>query len=72
MVVGIDEDGPAKRAGLFAGDILTAWNGEAIAGVRDVYRRLGPDSVGATVVLDVIRANQPAKIEVVVGERAHK
>ena len=72
MVVGIDEDGPGKRAGLFAGDILTAWNGEAIAGVRDVYRRLGPDSVGMTVVLDVIRANQPAKIEVVVGERPHK
>ena len=43
----LDEDGPAKKAGLFIGDVITGWNGEAVDGPRDLIRRLGPDSVGA-------------------------
>jgi len=63
----VDADGPAKRAGVHVGDVLTAWSGEPIRDVHDVFRRLGPDTVGSTVTLDVTRANQPASIEVVVA-----
>jgi S1-C subfamily serine protease len=72
IVVSLDEDGPAKRAGIFVGDTLTAWNGEPIHGVRDVFRRLGPDTVGSTITLDVTRANQQTRVEVVVSERPHR
>jgi S1-C subfamily serine protease len=72
IVVRLDENGPAKRAGLFVGDILTGWNGEPIHGVRDVFERLGPDTIGSTVAFDVMRANQHTRIEVAVGERPHK
>ncbi|MBX9823388.1 MAG: S1C family serine protease [Xanthobacteraceae bacterium] len=72
IVVRLDDDGPAKRAGILVGDTLTAWNGAPIHGVHDVFRRLGPDTVGSTVVLDVTRANQQTKVEVVVGERPHR
>ena len=72
IVVGLDESGPARRAGLLVGDILTAWNGEPIRGMRDVMRRLGPDSVGATVALDLSRGGRPARVEVVVAERSHR
>ena len=72
VVVKVDADGPAKRAGVHVGDVLTAWSGEPIRDVHDVFRRLGPDTVGSTVTLDVTRANQPASIEVVVGERPHR
>jgi S1-C subfamily serine protease len=72
IVVKLDENGPAKRAGLFVGDILIAWNGEPIRGVRDVFKRLGPDTVGSTVTFDVMRANQQTRVEVAVGERPHK
>jgi S1-C subfamily serine protease len=72
IVIKLDENGPAKRAGLFVGDILIAWNGEPIRGVRDVFRRLGPDTVGSTVTFDVMRANQQTTIKVAVGERPHK
>jgi S1-C subfamily serine protease len=72
IIVQIDEGGPAKRAGLFVGDVLSAWNGEAITSVRDVFRRLGPDAVGATVTLDIVRANQPLRIDVAISERPHK
>jgi S1-C subfamily serine protease len=72
IVVSLDENGPARRAGIFVGDILTAWNGEPIHGVQGVFRRLGPDTVGSTVTLDVTRANEQARVEVVVGERPHR
>lgn len=72
MVVRVDDNGPARRAGIFAGDILTAWNGERLEGVHGVFRRLGPDTVGSAVTLDVTRANKPTRIEVVIGERPHK
>jgi S1-C subfamily serine protease len=69
MVMSIDEDGPSKAAGLLVGDIVTAWNGEEVAGVRDLLRRLGPDSVGAKVVLGIIRAGETASIEVAIAAR---
>ena len=72
IVVRLDEDGPAKRAGILVGDILIAWNGEPIRGVRDVFKRLGPDTVGSKITFDVVRANQQIKVEVAVGERPHK
>jgi S1-C subfamily serine protease len=72
IVIRLDENGPAQQAGILVGDILTAWNGEPIRGVRDVFTRLGPDTVGSTITLDVVRANQQTKIDIAVGERPHK
>jgi S1-C subfamily serine protease len=72
IVVKLDENGPAKRAGICIGDTLIAWNGEPIRAVRDVLKQLGPDAVGSTVMLEVIRANQRTKVEVAVGERPHR
>lgn len=72
VVVKVDADSPAKRAGIHVGDVVTAWSGEPIRDVHDMFRRLGPDTVGSTVTLDVRRANQPARIEVVIGERPHR
>jgi S1-C subfamily serine protease len=72
IVVKIDSNGPAKRAGILVGDVLTAWNGEPLRGVRDVFKRLGPDAVGSTITFDVTRADQHIKVAVAIGERPHK
>lgn len=71
-VARVDADSPAKRAGIHVGDVLTTWNGEPIHDAHDVFRRLGPDTLGSTVALEVTRANQPVSIEIAVGERPHK
>lgn len=72
IVVKLDQDGPGAKAGLLVGDSIVSWNGEAVAGVREIFRQLGPESVGTTVVLGILRAHQPATIDIVVGERPHK
>ncbi|MGO4711637.1 S1C family serine protease [Bradyrhizobium sp. 2TAF24] len=72
IIVRLDDGGPAATAGLVVGDSIISWNGEAISGVRDIFRRLGPDSVGTTVKLGLLRAHQPATIDIVVGQRPLK
>ena len=39
IVVRLDDNGPAKGAGILVGDILTAWNGEPIRGGRGDHVR---------------------------------
>ena len=69
LVVSIDPDGPAARAGLLVGDIVVTWNAKPIDRVRDVMHLLGMDSVGATVDLQLIRGGGPTTLKVALGER---
>jgi S1-C subfamily serine protease len=69
LVVSIDPDGPAARAGLLVGDIVLAWNAEQVDRVRDVIHLLGPDSAGKTVDLGLIRGGTPMPLKIVIGER---
>jgi S1-C subfamily serine protease len=69
LVVSIDPDGPAARAGLLVGDIIMTWNAKPIDRVRDVMHLLGVDSVGATVDLQLIRGGAPTTLKVALGER---
>ena len=69
LVVSIDPDGPSARAGMHVGDIVATWDGKPIDRVREVMRLLGPESVGSTVDLGLIRAGSPAALKIVVGER---
>jgi S1-C subfamily serine protease len=69
LVVSIDSDGPAGRAGLLVGDIVMTWNAKPIDRVRDVMHLLGADSVGTTVDLELIRGGAPTTLRVVLGER---
>jgi S1-C subfamily serine protease len=70
LVVSLDPDGPAARAGLMVGDIVTAWNAQAVDRVREVMRLLGPESVGRTVDLGLLRGGAAAALKIVIGERA--
>ena len=69
LVVSIDPDGPAARAGLLVGDIVMTWNAKPIDRVRDVMHLLGVDSVDATVDLQLIRGGAPTTLKVALGER---
>jgi S1-C subfamily serine protease len=69
IVVSIDPDGPAKRAGLMLGDIITNWNGDPLTGVRDLLRHLGPSSVGKVVDVALLRAGSDTQVSITIGER---
>lgn len=69
MVMSLEAGGPAEKAGLVVGDIITSWNGETVEGVRDLIRQIGPDSVGKTVALGILRGGEARNLDVVVGAR---
>jgi S1-C subfamily serine protease len=69
LVVSLDPDGPAARAGLVIGDVITGWAGSPVTQVREVMRLLGPDSVGRTVELQLLRGGNPTSLSVTLGER---
>lgn len=69
MVMGLDDNGPAKAAGLHVGDIIVAWNGEPVEGPRGLMRRLGPDSAGAEVTFGILRGGSRSEVAVTIGEK---
>lgn len=69
LVVSLDPAGPSARAGMLVGDIVTTWSGKPIDRVREVFRLLGPESIGSTVALGLLRGGAPSEIKVVIGER---
>jgi S1-C subfamily serine protease len=69
MVVSVDVNGPAHKAGVLQGDVITAWDGEPVRRLGDVLERLGPDSVGHTATLSLVRAGQPASAQATIVER---
>jgi len=69
MVMSLDDSGPAKAAGLHVGDIIVAWNGEAVRGPRELIRKLGPDSAGTTVTLGVSSGGAERDVSITIGEK---
>ena len=69
LIANLDPEGPAARAGLLVGDVITAWNETPVERTRDVMRLLGPDSVGKSVELKLVRGGAPSAVKITVGER---
>jgi S1-C subfamily serine protease len=69
MVMSLDDNGPAKAAGLHVGDIIVAWNGEAVPGPRELIRKLGPDSAGTSVTLGVSSGGVQRDVSITIGEK---
>jgi S1-C subfamily serine protease len=72
MVMSVDKTGPAAAAGIRQGDVIVAWNGEKLSGVRALLRALGPESVGSVVDVAVRRADEPMNFKLTIGERPER
>lgn len=68
LVQGVEAGGPADKAGLKTGDVITQINGRdtpSIAVLRSVVTNCVP---GQPATVDVVRDGQPQEIKVVLGE----
>jgi len=68
MVLGVEENSPAKRAGLREGDIIVALEGQPVAGVDDLHRVLTDVRVGVSCALTVLRWTDKLELKVVPEE----
>ena len=55
MVVSITPSGPAEHAGLRLGDVLLAIDGQSVGGQNALRAYLGPERVGSTIELKLMR-----------------
>jgi S1-C subfamily serine protease len=70
LIIGVETDSPAGRAGLMLGDTLIALAGQTIRQMDDLMYVLSGDRIGTLVTARVIRGGEPKDIPVVIGERA--
>ena len=61
-------DGPAVKAGIQAGDVITAVNGKPVKDARDLARQIGAMAPGASVKLTVLRKGEEKTVTLTLGE----
>ncbi len=69
MVMSVDPKGPGAAADLRQGDIITKWSGQPIEDMKTIMRAMGPDSVGTTVQLSILRAGETVEASLTLSER---
>ena len=69
LVARVLDDGPAARAGVKVGDVITAINNEEISSEMDVLRTVRPLKQGATADLDIVRDGRTMSLTVAINER---
>ena len=73
LLLSVEPDAPASRAGLLIGDVIVAIDGQSVEGFDQLLDVLGAgDVVGKKLRLEVVRAGQPVSVDVVIGERPRR
>ncbi|MDO5612110.1 MAG: Do family serine endopeptidase [Paracoccus sp. (in: a-proteobacteria)] len=62
-------DGPAKDAGMRAGDVITSFAGGEVSDTRELVRRVADAPAGEAVEVVVQREGQPVTLSVTLGRR---
>lgn len=61
-------NGPAAKAGIESGDVITAVNGDAVKDARELARTIGGMAPGATVKLNVLHKGQDKVVNLTLGQ----
>jgi S1-C subfamily serine protease len=72
VVAGVEPTSPADRAGLVAGDVLLALDGQAVTGADDLIRILTGDKIGRKVEIDVLREGERRRLALTPEERQRR
>jgi serine protease Do len=68
LVADPQKDGPAAKAGVEAGDVITAANGQSVKDARELARVIGGIAPGSTVKLDVLHKGQSKVVSLTLGQ----
>jgi serine protease Do len=68
LVAEPQSDGPAVKAGIQSGDVITAVNGQPVKDARDLAKRISNIAPGTKVTLGLVSKGTEKTIEVTLGE----
>jgi len=72
VVLSVEPDGPAARAGLMVGDVIISLGEDPVEDPDQVLELLGGDVVGHTLKVELLRGGKQERVELVVGERPRR
>ena len=68
MIMSVENDGPATKAGILQGDILVTLDNSPIRHVDDLQSLLGSDRIGKSVPARLVRSGQLQQVAVTIGQ----
>ena len=68
LVAEPQKDGPAVKAGIQAGDVITAVDGKPVTDARDLARKISGIAPGTTVKVEVVRGGAEKTFNLTLGE----
>ncbi|HWX39320.1 MAG TPA: trypsin-like peptidase domain-containing protein [Candidatus Sulfotelmatobacter sp.] len=69
IVVEVEPDSPAHKAGIMIGDLFLSFGPHPIAHVEDVHAQLAADAIGKSVAVKFARGGAAQEATIVIGER---
>lgn len=72
IVLTIEADGPADRAGILPGDIVSSIGGAAVENIDDLRRYSDSEGIGKQVAMTYIRGGELRSSEITIGERPRR
>lgn len=64
LVAGVDDDGPAKKAGIEMGDVIVKFDGKEVPKMRDLPRIVAETGIGEAVDVELFRDGERKKVRV--------
>ncbi len=65
LVLSVEPDSPASRAGVAGGDVILSLGEQAVAGVDDLHRYLTQERIGVSLPLTVLRRGRRIRLTIV-------
>jgi len=69
LLVSVEPGSPAERGGLFMGDTIVTFDGQAVRHHDDLLALLGSDQVGARIPVRIVRGGELQELQILIGER---
>jgi S1-C subfamily serine protease len=71
IVLEVEPEGPAHKAGIVIGDIFVSLGGHPVARLEDVHSQLHGSAIGKPLALKFVRGGAVQEASLVVAERSH-
>jgi len=68
LVVSVEKESPAARAGLREGDVIVAFNGEPIGSIHELHKRLMSEQIGVDSKILIIRHTEKLELPILPAE----
>lgn len=72
IVLGMEPEGPAERAGVLVGDVVLSLGGRGVSDAIEAQYALGAESVGGTVSAKIVRGGEIVMLDIAPGERSRR